>query len=306
MDISNIIVLILILISFFLIFRLIRSRYIPINPSKNIGGCKGTRFGCCPDNITPCSDMVCSNCEIEKETPMIGAGSQSTKFSPINQRNISSSSLKYIQKLSTDIEETKSGLYELKLEAEKIHMDFTDLGRKAEYLESTLQKFSNMKNELQNEKVELERNLLIANQRQLDGNDENIKRRINELTDQISYLNDKENLFNDTLNRVRGQLESKSRESVTAERKYYKDKSLLERLMDTFTKKSEEFVKEEKEEEKKKEETKAVEEETSIQSECPEGQWKNEGEPQSSCKPFTVCSNGIPPFKEGTKKSDGM
>jgi len=31
-----------------------------VNP-PTIGGCAGTRYGCCPDNVTACDDS-CSNC----------------------------------------------------------------------------------------------------------------------------------------------------------------------------------------------------------------------------------------------------
>ena len=29
----------------------------PSEPS--VGGCKGTRYGCCPDEVTPCADEKC-------------------------------------------------------------------------------------------------------------------------------------------------------------------------------------------------------------------------------------------------------
>ena len=33
------------------------------HPQKHlIGGCKGTRYGCCPDSNNACSDLDCSNC----------------------------------------------------------------------------------------------------------------------------------------------------------------------------------------------------------------------------------------------------
>ena len=41
-------------------------------PTKNIGGCKGTEFGCCDDGITSCSDYECSNCLLDS-TPRLGS-----------------------------------------------------------------------------------------------------------------------------------------------------------------------------------------------------------------------------------------
>ena len=33
----------------------------PSNVQPSVGGCAGTRYGCCPDNVTACDDS-CSNC----------------------------------------------------------------------------------------------------------------------------------------------------------------------------------------------------------------------------------------------------
>ena len=30
---------------------------------QQIGGCKGTEHGCCPDKVSPCEDEKCSNCK---------------------------------------------------------------------------------------------------------------------------------------------------------------------------------------------------------------------------------------------------
>ena len=48
-----------------LFIRLIRYRFIPAitHRKTNIGGCKGTRYGCCPDGVKPCLDSTCSNCQ---------------------------------------------------------------------------------------------------------------------------------------------------------------------------------------------------------------------------------------------------
>ena len=45
---------------------------IPIN--YTLGGCMGTEFKCCPNNITACTSMNCTNCEV-----MIG-GCMGTEF----------------------------------------------------------------------------------------------------------------------------------------------------------------------------------------------------------------------------------
>ena len=33
----------------------------PVNQTL-IGGCIGTKYGCCQDNVTPCEDYNCSQC----------------------------------------------------------------------------------------------------------------------------------------------------------------------------------------------------------------------------------------------------
>ncbi len=49
---------------FFIFFYSLKMRKIPIDPNTNkhlIGGCKGTRYGCCPESKVPCNKN-CSNC----------------------------------------------------------------------------------------------------------------------------------------------------------------------------------------------------------------------------------------------------
>ena len=77
MEISGLIILCLIIFASLLFIRLITRRNIPVDPpvpnpkQKLIGGCKGTRFGCCPDMQTSCIDEQCSNCLMDA-TPDLG------------------------------------------------------------------------------------------------------------------------------------------------------------------------------------------------------------------------------------------
>ena len=51
------------LVGFVFIFSLVHGSLIPANVNKkNIGGCKGTRYGCCPDGVTACNKH-CKNCD---------------------------------------------------------------------------------------------------------------------------------------------------------------------------------------------------------------------------------------------------
>ena len=70
---TQFIIILLILIAVLLIIRIIKIKYYPSNinpgipnpspPKHLIGGCGGTRFGCCPSSNIACSDINCSNCE---------------------------------------------------------------------------------------------------------------------------------------------------------------------------------------------------------------------------------------------------
>tara|TARA_B100002019_G_C21136198_1_gene530830 strand:+ start:67 stop:306 length:240 start_codon:yes stop_codon:yes gene_type:complete len=53
-----------IILGFLLLFFIeLKLRKIPIEPQKRvIGGCAGTRYGCCPDSRKACRDKKCSNC----------------------------------------------------------------------------------------------------------------------------------------------------------------------------------------------------------------------------------------------------
>ena len=42
-------------------FASLKFRKIPID-NNNIGGCSGTRYGCCPNSKESCIDKICSNC----------------------------------------------------------------------------------------------------------------------------------------------------------------------------------------------------------------------------------------------------
>jgi len=49
-------------------FVSLKVRKIPIEPNHHhhhphkIGGCKGTRYGCCPNSRRACANRKCSNC----------------------------------------------------------------------------------------------------------------------------------------------------------------------------------------------------------------------------------------------------
>ena len=68
MNIPELMIILLILVTTFFVITLITRKNFPVNPispiprKKLIGGCKGTRFGCCPDRKTSCIDEQCSNC----------------------------------------------------------------------------------------------------------------------------------------------------------------------------------------------------------------------------------------------------
>ena len=53
-----------IILGFLLVFLVeLKLRKIPIEPRRRvIGGCAGTRYGCCPDSRKACRDKKCSNC----------------------------------------------------------------------------------------------------------------------------------------------------------------------------------------------------------------------------------------------------
>ena len=53
-----------VILGFLLVFLVeLKLRKIPIEPRRRvIGGCAGTRYGCCPDSRKACRDRKCSNC----------------------------------------------------------------------------------------------------------------------------------------------------------------------------------------------------------------------------------------------------
>ena len=59
---------ILAIVFLFFVFTFVRARTIPTHTHHHrrprrrlIGGCRGTRYGCCPDRRTACNED-CSNC----------------------------------------------------------------------------------------------------------------------------------------------------------------------------------------------------------------------------------------------------
>ena len=109
-------------------------RKIPYNPTNpNIGGCKGTRFGCCPDSNIACSDKNCNNClsdSIVGSDNILAAGPLSNKSSSLNGSNINQSNVeKYTlnQRKQNRMKQKRYELDKLKNEAEKIHDEFLTL-----------------------------------------------------------------------------------------------------------------------------------------------------------------------------------
>ena len=53
-----------VILGFLLVFLVeLKLRKIPIEPRKRvIGGCAGTRYGCCPNSSQACVNKRCSNC----------------------------------------------------------------------------------------------------------------------------------------------------------------------------------------------------------------------------------------------------
>ena len=68
MDLANVIVIILcvLLVLSFMGHIVVINKYpqpVPVpSPSPLIGGCAGTRYGCCPNGSTPKMNMIGSNC----------------------------------------------------------------------------------------------------------------------------------------------------------------------------------------------------------------------------------------------------
>lgn len=73
MDTNKILVLILIIILFMVVINHIiiitptktttTTQVVPV-PMKPIGGCAGTRYGCCPNGSTPKANYLGSNCNL--------------------------------------------------------------------------------------------------------------------------------------------------------------------------------------------------------------------------------------------------
>ena len=60
MNNKDIFIAAIILGSLLAFFVSLKVRKIPI--SGNVGGCSGTRYGCCPNSTDSCIDKICSNC----------------------------------------------------------------------------------------------------------------------------------------------------------------------------------------------------------------------------------------------------
>ena len=74
MELENI--LLIVILSFLILYTITHIKVIPPTPPppypypyEQVGGCRGTRYGCCPDNVNAKHDTVGSNCYYHPPLP---------------------------------------------------------------------------------------------------------------------------------------------------------------------------------------------------------------------------------------------
>ena len=186
MEISGLIILCLIIFASLLFIRLINRRYFPVDPpipppKKLIGGCEGTRFGCCPDKQTSCIDEECSNCLLDA-TPDLGTLENAYKTNEQNKLD-----LKMQNDRLNKIEQNLENLKELKETIEE------EIEENEKLLENQFLE--------QSSKKHIERQLLFKKEelsevnKKIQGLEDKEEKEVEELSEKAALLSMTETIF---------------------------------------------------------------------------------------------------------------
>ena len=55
-------IILVVILCFLILYTITHINIITPPPYEQVGGCRGTRYGCCPDNMTPKRDAHGSKC----------------------------------------------------------------------------------------------------------------------------------------------------------------------------------------------------------------------------------------------------